>query len=96
MWAFLLMFCGSSLCVAWGCSYFYFCCEFSCRGRVSPRQASSFLFATKRNQKARLRRCPAELAARLQHFAQTAAGNMKDFHEVERDAYARGAVLRYM
>ena len=89
MWAFLLVFYGSSPCVDWGGSYFYFCCEVSCRGRVSPRQASNFLVRDKKvTKEARLRRCPAELAARLQRFAQTAAGNMKDFNEVGRDACA--------
>lgn len=36
---------------------------------ISPPQATSFLCATERKQRARLRRCPAELAAFLPNSA---------------------------
>jgi len=36
--------------------------------------------------------CPAELAARLQRYAQTAAGNMKDFHEARQALAGVGVV----
>jgi len=59
-------------------------------------QRPDFFCFVKRNRGKKRRRlqraCPAELAARLQRFAQTAAGNMKDTTKVGRDACARGAL----
>ena len=53
--------------------------------------AGEFLFVRdkKEPKSASADGCPAELASFLRHSAQTAAGKMKDFHEVGRDACAR-------
>ena len=63
---------------------------FICRGRVSARLPSNFLVRDKKvTKEARLRRCPAELAARLQRYAQTGR-RRNDFYVEPHDAYACG------
>ncbi len=81
----------------WGSSYFFVCFLLLWRvflQRPGFAPAGEFLFVRdkKEPKSASADGCPAELTALLRRSVQTAAGNMKDFHEVGRDACARVSV----